>query len=155
VVREGKGLTWIEGQQVALTKPEVETRQEEPPPPPQVGPAPEVIFTDPAEGEIDVSPKSPIRIQFSRDMSPDTFKGRIKWAFLTSDAASAGGKPGRENERLAEFKYDGARRALEIRLDPSDSAAYRNVIVELGDGIAATDGARLAPWQLTFSFGAQ
>jgi hypothetical protein len=29
------------------------------------------------------------------------------------------------------------------------------VILELSDGIAATDGARLKPWQLTFAFGAQ
>ena len=61
----------------------------------------------------------------------------------------------REAERHPEFKYDRAKRALEIRMTVDDSATYRNVVVELGDGIAATDGARLKPWQLTFAFGAK
>ena len=55
---------------------------------------------------------------------------------------------------MPEFKYDRAKRSLEIRLALDDSATYRNVILELRDGIAATDGARLKPWQLTFVFGA-
>jgi len=155
VLREGKGLVWIEGQQIALTKPTVETRNDETPPIPQMGPPPEVIFSDPADGEIDVSLKAPIRIQFSRDMNPATLKGHVRWTFTTGDAASAGSKPAREAERHPDFKYDGAKRALEIRLDVNDAATYRNVIVELLDGISATDGAKLAPWHLTFSFGAQ
>ena len=155
VVREGKGLVWIEGQQVALTKPTVETRNAETPPIPQMGPPPEVIFSDPAEGELDVSLKTPVRIQFSRDMNAESFKGRVRWAFVSADAAGAGSTPAREAERHPEFKYDAARRALEIRLDTDDGATYRNVVVELADGISSADGARLAPWQLTFSFGAQ
>ena len=75
VVREGKGLVWIEGQQLALTKPTVETRNAETPPIPQMGPPPEVIFSDPAEGESDVPLKAPIRLQFSRDMNPETLQG--------------------------------------------------------------------------------
>lgn len=154
VVREGKGLVWIEGQQVALTKPDVETRNAETPPIPQMGPPPEVIFTDPAEGEIDVSLKAPIRLQFSRDMNPDTFKGNLRWSFATPDGAAAGA-PSKDPDRSPEFKYDRAKRALEIRLDLDDAATYRNVNIELLDGIAATDGARLKPWRLTFSFGAE
>ncbi len=153
VLRERKGLVWIEGQQILLTKPAVETRNDEAAPIPQMGPPPEVIFSDPEQGESDVSLKSPIRVQFSRDMIPGSFKGHIRFAFITADAA-AGSKPVREGERFPEFKYDGARRALEIRLDQPDSAAYRNAIIELLDGISSTDGAKLQPWQLTFSFGA-
>lgn len=155
VVREGKGLVWIEGQRIALTKPTVETRNAEVPPIPQMGPPPEVIFSDPAEGEIDVPLKTAIRLQFSREMNPDSFKGNVRWTFTAPDAVNVGPGTPREADRIADFKYDGAKRALEVRLALDDSASYRNVILELGDGIAATDGAKLKPWQLTFVFGGQ
>lgn len=155
IVREGKGLVWIEGQQIALTKPTVDTRNAEVPPIPQMGPPPEVIFSDPAEGETDVPLKTAIRLQFSREMNPDSFKGNVRWTFTAPDAVNLGPGTPREADRLAEFKYDGAKRALEVRLPLDDAASYRHVILELRDGIAATDGARLKPWQLTFMFGGQ
>jgi hypothetical protein len=155
VVREGKGLVWIEGQQIALTRPTLETRNAEVPPIPQMGPPPEVIFTDPAEGEVDVPLKAPIRLQFSREMNPDTFKGNVRWTFTTVDAVNVGSSTPREADRIPEFKYDRAKRALEIRPALDDSASYRNVVLELRDGIAATDGAKLTPWQLTFAYAGQ
>jgi hypothetical protein len=155
VVRERKGLVWIEAQQIALTKPTLETRNAEVPPIPQMGPPPEVIFSDPAEGEVDVPLKATIRLQFSRDMNPESFKGNVRWTFTTVDAVNLGPGTPREADRHPEFKYDRARRALEIRLMLDGSAIYRNVVVELRDGIAATDGAQLKPWQLTFVLGAQ
>jgi hypothetical protein len=155
VVREGKGLVWIEGQQVALTKPVSETRVVEAPPVPEVGPPPEVIFSDPTEGEFDVPLRAPIRLQFSRDMNPDTFKEHVRWRFTTAGGATPAANTPGETGRHPDFKYDRAKRSLEIRLALDDSASYRNVVVELTDGIAATDGAMLRPWQLTFSFGAQ
>jgi hypothetical protein len=155
IVREGKGLVWIEGQQIALTKPTLETRNAEVPPIPQMGPPPEVIFTDPDEGEIDVPLKAPIRLQFSREMNPATFKGNVRWTFTTADAVNVGSGTPREADRMADFKYDAAKRALEIRLPLDDSASYRTVIVQLADGIAASDGATLKPWQLTFAYGGQ
>lgn len=154
-VREGKGLVWIEGQQIAMTKPTIETRNAETPPIPQMGPPPEVIFSDPAEGESDVAQRAPIRLQFSRDMNPDSFKDHVRWMFATLDAANTSSNTSRETERHPEFKYDRAKRSLEIRLSLDDSASYKNVVIELLDGIAATDGAKLKPWHLTFSFGAQ
>jgi hypothetical protein len=155
IVREGKGLVWIEGQQVALTKPALETRNAEVPPIPQMGPPPEVIFSDPSEGELEVPLKALVRLQFSREMNPDTFTGNVRWTFTAVDAVNVGAGTPREAERSPEFKYDRAKRSLEIRLALDGSAMYRNVILELRDGIAATDGARLKPWQLTFAFGAQ
>jgi hypothetical protein len=153
IVREGKGLVWIEGQQIVLTKPTLETRNAEVPPIPQMGPPPEVIFSDPAEGEVDVPLKAPIRLQFSREMSPETFKGHVRWTFTAADAVGAA--TSREPSRPADFKYDSAKRSLEIRLPLEASSSYRNVIIELAEGIAATDGAKLKPWELTFVFGAQ
>jgi hypothetical protein len=155
IVREGKGLVWIQGQQVAMTKPTIETKNAEVPPIPQMGPPPEVIFSDPAEGESDVPLKSPIRLQFSREMNADSFKGNVRWTFTAPDAVNVGPETPREADRVADFKYDGAKRSLEIRLPLDDSASYRNVVLELRDGIAATDGAKLKPWQLTFMFGGQ
>ena len=119
-----------------------------------MGPPPEVIFSDPGEGETDVPLRAPIRLQFSRDMNPESFKGHIRWAFSGAGGGNSASNPG-ETERLPQFKYDGARRSLEIRLDPDDSATFRTIVVELTEGIAATDGAAMKPWQLTFSFGAQ
>ena len=155
IVREGKGLVWIEGQQVATTKPTLETKNAEVPPIPQMGPPPEVIFSDPAEGELDVPLKAPIRLQFSREMNPDSFKGNVRWTFMAADAVNVGASTPREADRPADFKYDGAKRSLEIRLPIDDAATYRNVVLELREGIAATDGAKLKSWQLTFSFGGQ
>ena len=155
IVARGKGLVWIEGQQMARTTPDLETRNAEVPPIPQMGPPPEVIFSDPVEGEIEVALKAPIRLQFSRDMNPDTFKGLVRWSFTAADAVNVGGSTPREPEREPAFKYDRAKRSLEIRLPLDDEAIFRNVVIELRDGIAATDGARLKPWQLTFVFGAK
>ena len=155
VVREGKGLIWIEAQQLALTKPDVEIRNAEAPPIPQMGPPPEVIFSDPTEGELDVPLKAAIRLQFSRDMNPDSFKGNVRWSYTAADAVNVGPTTSRETGRNPSFKYDRARRALEIHLDVDESAPYRDVVVELLEGIAATDGARMKPWSLTFAFGGQ
>jgi hypothetical protein len=155
VVREAKGLVWIEAQQLALTKPDLEIRNAETPPIPQMGPPPEVIFSDPAEGELDVPLKAAVRLQFSRDMNPDSFKGNVRWSYAAADAVNVGPNTPRETARNPSFKYDRARRALEIQLNIDQSAPYRDVIVELVEGIAATDGARLKPWSLTFAFGGQ
>ena len=88
-------------------------------------------------------------------MNPETFKNNVRWTFTTVDSVNAGADTPREADRQPEFKYDGAKRSLEIRLTLDDSATYRNVVIELRDGIAATDGARLKPWRLIFAFGAQ
>lgn len=57
IVREGNGLVWIEAQQLALAKPDLDTRNAETPPAQLMGPPPEVIFSDPEDGELDVSLK--------------------------------------------------------------------------------------------------
>jgi hypothetical protein len=148
-------LVWIEAQQLALTKPDLEIRNAETPPIPQMGPPPEVIFSDPAEGELDVPLKAAVRLQFSRDMNPDSFKGNVRWSYTAADAVNVGPTTPRESARDAQYKYDRARRALEIRLDLDESAPYRDVVVELLEGIAATDGAKLKAWSLRFAFGGQ
>jgi len=155
IVKEGKGLVWIEAQQFALAQPVVEVRTAEAPAPPIVGAPPEVIFSDPGEGETDVPLKAMVRLQFSRDMNPDSFKGLVRWSYIAADAVNVGPTTPREDPRYPQYKYDRARRSLEIRLDVDGAATFRNVVLELLEGVAASDGAALKPWQLTFGFGAQ
>jgi hypothetical protein len=88
-------------------------------------------------------------------MNPDSFKGHVRWRFTTGDAVNSGSAATADAPRDAQFKYDRARRSLEIQINTDESAAYRDVVVELLDSIAATDGAKLKPWSLTFSFGAK
>ena len=152
IVREAKGLVWIEAQRLVMTAPTVETRNAETPARPQMGPAPEVIFSDPEDGEIGVRSARAVRMQFSRDMNPATFKDHVRWSWVGDTTA---GDAGSEQARRVSFKYDGAKRSLEISLDLDRSAAYRQVRVELLEGISALDGARMQPWNLTFTFGAQ
>jgi hypothetical protein len=155
IVREGHGLVWVEAQQMAIATPDIETRNAETPPAQLMGPPPEVIFSDPADGELDVSLKTVVRLQFSRDMNPESFKGHLRWSYAVPDDANAGPSTSVEHGGSPEFRYDGAKRALEIRLEADELARYRDTVVELLEGIAATDGAKLKPWTLTFSFGAQ
>ena len=156
IVRQGRGLVWIEAQQMAMAKPEFETLKLDTPPVPVVGAAPEVIFTDPADGELDVSIKGVVRLQFSRDMNPESFKGRVRWSYTAPDASGAAGSAApADDHRSPQYRYDLARRSLEVRLDADDLGRYRDVFIELLEGITATDGALLKPWTLTFSFGAQ
>jgi hypothetical protein len=148
VVREGRGLVWLEEVQIALSKPPSETTQTEAPEQPAIGPAPEVIFSDPSEGETDVPRTTTVRIQFSRDMNADTFKDRVQVA-----------RPGSESLSPAEFdsaavkmtsRYDPATRSLAMEF-AEPFARFQIVRIRLREGITATDGAPLQPWMLTFT----
>jgi hypothetical protein len=146
IVREGRGLVWIEAQQLSTAVPDVETRNAETAPAQLMGPPPEIIFSDPEDGETGVSLKAVVRLQFSRDMNADSFKGRVHWRYLGAANAVA---------NAAGVGYDAAKRSLEIRVNADDSSRFQDVIVELDEGIVATDGAKLAPWKMTFMFGGQ
>ena len=145
-LREGRGLVWIEATQAPTLAAPDTSFVIEPPKPPELGPQPEVVFSDPQDGDTDVPLKKPIRIQFSRDMNPEGFAGKIKWAYAASDA----------HEELPagklSVKYDRANRSVEIRIDDADQVKFRNVAIELDDSITASDGARLKPWSMTFTF---
>ena len=148
IVRQGRGLVWLEQVQITLSTPPVEIAAVEAPAPPVVGAAPEVIFSDPSDGETDVSPTTPVRIQFSRDVNPDTFKGRVAIGYVPDATAP----PGPPESRVinATPRYDPATRSLGLRL-AEPLARFRTVQVVLGEGITAVDGAPLKPWTLTFT----
>lgn len=104
----------------------------------------EVVFSTPVVGETDVAPSHVIRIQFSRNIKPESLKDRVHITYAPSDSA----------ESLPEWQtgYDASTRALAITftkpLEP-----YRTVRVELREGILGFDDVPLVPWQMTFTVG--
>ncbi|MCM3881504.1 MAG: Ig-like domain-containing protein [Vicinamibacterales bacterium] len=156
VVREGRGLVWIEAQQFSTATPDTSMRSTEAAPAPVAGPPPVVIFSDPEEGETGVSLKAVVRLQFSRDMNPESFKGRVHWHYQS--VATPGQPPVEvtsERANATQVGYDGSKRSLEIRINADEAAKYQDVYVQLDEGIVATDGAKLVPWKLSFILGAQ
>ncbi|MBI2834484.1 MAG: Ig-like domain-containing protein [Acidobacteria bacterium] len=148
VVRRGNGLVWIEATQVALAEAPGAQPEPEPPPPPPKGPSPEVIFSAPVQDEADVSPTTTVRIQFSRDIKPETLEGRVRVSYIVAQSIERG-EPQPPPIEMS-FTYDD--RILQIRFaQPLDR--FRTLKVELLEGIEATDGAPLKPWTLTFALG--
>ena len=112
-------------------------------------PPPEVIFSAPLPDDVDVPQDTTVRVQFSRDMDPESFNGQVRVAYtrpggtrIDSDAADI----------LFELAYRGRNRVLEIRFD-DELERFRSVTVELLDGVQANDGAPLPPWALSFFIG--
>jgi hypothetical protein len=138
-----RGLVRIEGTQIAMARaPETTPLADESAPPPPAIPT-EVVFSMPAEGETDVDPAAPIRVQFSRGLDESSIAGRIRVGYVGDAAAS---------ELPVQLRYDAATRAIELRLrEPLEP--FRTVRVEVLDGIRAFDGAPVTPWTLTFSVG--
>lgn len=150
VARE-RGLVIIDATRIALaTPPKLTMDAEEPaaplPPPPPV----EVVFSSPSEGEADVSLSSPVRIQFSRSIAPETLHGRIRIAYVTGESVERG----EAQPPTIEIKtsYDPGTRALELTFT-RPLERFRTVRLELLEGIKAFDGAPVRPWTLTFSLG--
>jgi hypothetical protein len=115
-----------------------------------MGPRPEVIFSDPEDEESQVGLKKTIRLQFSRDMNPDSFKGNVHWRYAGSDS--------RDELPQASLvvRYDKANRSLDVKINAADEVTrFRNITLELTDGVLATDGAKLQPWRVAFSFAGQ
>jgi hypothetical protein len=127
------------------------------PPAPIVRPAPalpplplEVYFSAPIQGEADVRLDTVIRIQFSRDVDPATFAGRVRVTYSVTDSIERG-EPHPPPIAFS-IKYVGYSHALEIT-PTQPLERFRQVTVELLQGIVGTDGSVLRPWSLTFSTG--
>jgi hypothetical protein len=149
VVRQMRELVLIEAVSISLAEPP-ETISEPVARVPAQGPRPEVVFSAPTHAETDVSPSARVRIQFSRDLDPESFRDQVRVAYVAPGA----GPPADAPPPTLEFRtqYDEGLRVLEVVfLQPL--APYRTLKVDLLDGIKATDGAQLVPWSLTFSVG--
>jgi hypothetical protein len=150
VVREARGLVWIDVESLAETKPAPEAAAVEDAPPPAEPIPPEVVFSTPTEDETDVPLTTRVRIQFSRDIDPPTFRGHVQVAYSGAQASERG-EP-QAPAITAQLRYDPGRRVLELTFS-QPLERFRTVTVDLLEGIKGTDGAPLKPWKLTFSLG--
>jgi hypothetical protein len=144
VVRTGRGLVWIEASNVELSTAPAPAAIVDVPVRAQ-GPPPQVAFSLPIDAETDVAASIKVRIQFTRDMAPDSFKDRVRVSYIDPNA--------QRQPPLFTSEYRRDNRVLEITFQ-SPLERFRTVKVELLEGITASDGAPLAPWALTFSVGA-
>lgn len=137
-------LPWIEATAIEPAKEPTETTVDMPAVSAPRFPPPAVIFSAPIPGDTDVDLGEPVRIQFSRDMDPKSFKGHVQASYV---APQPGPTP------PLTFRYDEGTRGLEIKFS-SPLDRFRQVKIELLEGIAsAVDHQPLAPWSMTFTTG--
>jgi hypothetical protein len=148
-VQFARGLVLLDGTagSIRLTKPPTETTADTPIRVP-AAPPPEVVFSAPIEAETDVPSSTNVRIQFSRDISAATFKGKITVLYV-----EAAGRPN-EPDPPIEFttQYLPGTRVLEVRFR-QPLLPFRTVQLELGEGILGSDQQALKPWTLRFETG--
>jgi len=149
VVHQARGLVWIVADDIAEVAPEKEQVVAEAAPPPTLIP-PEVRFSVPIEGETDVPLSTHVRIQFSRDIDPSSFKGHVRIGYLASESVQRGEPQPPPIE--GQPRYDPGSRVLDIGF-ATPLQRFRTMKVELLEGIVGTDGAPLQPWTLTFTLG--
>jgi hypothetical protein len=153
-VIRGRGLLWIDAEagSLAFVKPQTEAvpAEEEPAIRVPAAPPPEVVFSAPTQDETDVAASTTVRIQFSRDLDPATFKNHIRARYLTQQSAERG-EPVTPTADLT-FQYSAPNRVLEIRFT-RPLERFRTVKVDLLEGILGTDQQPLKPWTLTFAVG--
>lgn len=148
-VRIEDGMVLVDAGALALADP-VANR----PPPAPVADAPrlappEVIFSAPLPDDVDVPQDTTVRVQFSRDMDPDSFDGQVRVVYTRPGGTEADAAA---PDILFELAYRGRNRVLEIRLD-QELERFRSVTVTLLDGVTANDGTPLPPWALSFFVG--
>ena len=148
VIHRIGALVSLDGTKVALAQPPAAAARTSEETVLRQAPPPEVVFSAPTQGDADVSRDTLVRIQFSRDMDPDSFEDEVRVGYIQQESVERGGLPA----VVFDVEYRRGNRVLEIRFtEPLDP--FRTVDVELLEGITATDGAALQPWTLTFSLG--
>ena len=150
-VRTGRGLVWIEAIEIkGATAVEDQTAEADVVSPALPPPAPTVVFSAPTADELDVRPDATVRVQFSRDMAGESFKGAVRVRYLMEESAERG--EAQPPPVAATTHYDAGRRVLEVKFSVP-LQRFRIVQVDLGDGVMSADGQPLAPWRLRFTVG--
>jgi hypothetical protein len=144
IQRDGT-MVWIAGKEIRLATAPAEVPIEIAGPPLPAEPPPSVIFSAPLAGETDFPAAGKVRIQFSRDMNPATFRDRVRVHYAGPNAPSAA-------PPTFTATYNDANRSLEIKFK-EPLATYQILEVQLTEGIAAIDGQTLKPWTLRFTTG--
>lgn len=150
-VQQARGLQWLnaEAGSLKLAEPPRELTTEGPIRVP-AAPPPEVVFSAPMQGESDVLTSASVRIQFSRDVDPATFRGRVRVSYSDEETRERG-EPVTPNVQFT-TQYLPGTRVLEIKF-ANPLERFRTVRVELLEGVMGTDGQPLTPWTLTFQTG--
>ncbi|MDR1990672.1 MAG: Ig-like domain-containing protein [Acidobacteriaceae bacterium] len=150
-VQQRRGLQWIDGQQgiIKLASPPSLTTDDTQKTTSAPAPPPEVVFSAPIEDDIDVSPASSVRLQFSRDIDPTTLRTHIHVTDVTNtpDGAASAAPPIEFT-----FQYVPGTRVLELKF-PAPLDPQHTIKVELLDEILGTDKQPLVPWVLRFTTG--
>jgi Bacterial Ig-like domain len=137
---------WIDGESLQLTNAPTETTVDVVVAPVVKEAPPQVIFSAPLADETDISPARAVRVQFSRDMDPRSFRDHVRVSYAAPPAGAAPTTP------VVNIAYHEGNRSLEIKFGkPLDR--FQKVKVELLEGITAVDGQPLPPWTLTFTTG--
>ena len=145
VKKEGSNV-WIEAESLQLATAPSETPVDIVTPVVKEAP-PQVIFSAPVADESDVTPTAAVRVQFSRDMDPRTFRDRVRVTYPSPpQGAPAPAAP------VVTVAYRVGTRALEIKFG-KPLERFLAVKGELLEGITAVDGQALPPWTLTFTTG--
>jgi hypothetical protein len=137
---------WIDAKMIEQTAPvsdapvevEVAVVPKEPPP--------TVVFSAPVPDDTGVERNTTVRIQFSRDMDPKSFKDRVRAVYVPPAKGETPAPP------VVATRYSPGNRALEIKF-AAPLERFQTVKIELLEGITSTTGDPLQPWTLTFSVG--
>jgi hypothetical protein len=133
-------VTYIHALHISLSSPPRVAAEVAPPtpPPPKPKVPPIVVFSLPLDGERDVPSTGLFKVQFSKDMDEESFKGRVVFRY-------AGPRlPGDREFVGVRFAYEGGRRALVV--DPGDVLRPGRIVeIRLLPGIVDTDGMELTP----------
>lgn len=148
-VQQGRGLQWLDATagSLRLTQAPKETPQETQIQVP-AAPAPEVVFSAPTADETDVAISTSVRVQFSRDIDPSTFRTHVVVNYLP-----APGTPTDTPSPAFTTQYLPGTRVLEIKFT-APLERFRTVVVQLPATILGTDKQALNAWELKFDTGA-
>lgn len=147
VVRQQGAQVWIEATSLAPASAPTDVPVEVVVPLRPAEPPPSVIFTVPVADDVEVDRGGPVRIQFSRDLTPASVANRVRVSYVPTPAVAT---PPPAPAFAA--TYQEGTRSLEIKF-AQPLERFQTIKVELLEGITATDGQPLGPWTLTFSTG--
>ncbi len=144
-VHRDAAALWIAGESIRLTTAPTDAPVEAAQPRIVIEPPPTVIFSAPLADETDFPVTGRVRIQFSRDMNPTTFQGRVRLRYTGPNAPTTAAL-------ASTATYDEGTRSLELKFkEPLER--FQTITIDLLEGIAAIDGQPLKPWTLRFSTG--
>jgi len=149
VLRRERGLVVLEAKTIATAAAPAVTRADPVEEAPLQREPGEVVFSSPTDGETNVSPSAPVRVQFSRGIDMPSTNGRLRIGYVDgADPSLSEPKP-----IEVQVSYNVGTRAIELRFrNPLE--ASRTVKLELLDGVRTFDGGLVKPWTLTFTVGA-